>query len=157
MSPNTTMIYPLETGICVTKHNSDLATRNRDICSQAQLWSTHVSCVCGHLHLAVMSESELFWGHLSLSLAMMSESELVLTPSTVSESKLYQPQLTLIYPLEKGLYVTKHNSDLATRNMDICCEKQLWFSHNCAWRQISLFLVGRSKLCLGTYIPVSGG
>jgi hypothetical protein len=37
MSPTTTLIYPLETGICVTKHNYDLATRNRDMCHQPKV------------------------------------------------------------------------------------------------------------------------
>ena len=53
------------------------------------------------------------------------------------------PNTTLIQPLETWIYVVKHNydldtrkrdaymsptkthSDLATRNMDICCETQL--------------------------------
>ena len=37
MSPSTILIEPLETGICATKHNSDLDTRNRDISQQPQL------------------------------------------------------------------------------------------------------------------------
>ena len=41
MSPNTTLIKPLETGINVTKHNSDSDTRNRDICHQTQLLFSH--------------------------------------------------------------------------------------------------------------------
>ena len=37
MTPNTILIEPLETGICVTKHNSDLATRNMDMRHQPKL------------------------------------------------------------------------------------------------------------------------
>jgi hypothetical protein len=32
-------------------------------------------------------------------------------------------------PLETGIYVAKHNYDLATRNRDMCHQTQLWFSH----------------------------
>ena len=37
MSPNITLTYPLETGIYVTKHNSDSDTGNRNTCHQTQL------------------------------------------------------------------------------------------------------------------------
>ena len=45
-----------------------------------------------------------FWGHLSLPLAIMSESELVLSPSTVSESKLFCEHLSLFVVSELEIF-----------------------------------------------------
>jgi hypothetical protein len=106
----------LITGIYVTKHISDSDTRNRDMCHQIQLWFSHywletwIYVTKHNSDLATRNEWVVlldtcpwlwclnqsgFWGHLSLPLAIMSESELVLSPSTVSESKLFCEHLSL--------------------------------------------------------------
>jgi hypothetical protein len=69
-----------------------------------------------------------FLGHLSLPLAMMSESELVLSPSTVSESKLFCEHLSLfvvseleIFLEQLYLFILFYSEKFFRRHFLICC------------------------------------
>ena len=102
MSPNTTLIKPLATGIYVTKHNSDSDTRNMDICHQAQLLFSHYQRINIAKHNSVFRHQK---------------------------HEYMSPSTTLIQPLVTGIHVTKYNADSDTRNSDICHQIQLLFSH----------------------------